>query len=61
MKSNGSEGHGAVAVDSLIEKKSPGDGAKFWSLSSTWTSKRHNGVVVLHVVGNNAGDPDVSR
>ena len=35
----------AVALDSLIEKKSPGDGARFWSLSCTMTSKRHNGEV----------------
>ena len=52
---------GAVTVDSLIEKKSPGDGAMFRSLSCTMTSKRHNGVVVLQAAGKPEGADDVSR
>lgn len=54
-----------VTVDSLIEKTSPGDGARFWSLSCTITSKRHSGVVGVscfgHALGKPAGAPDVSR
>jgi hypothetical protein len=40
-----------------MEKKSPGEGARFPSLSRTMTSKRHNGAVDLVLVGHVAGKP----
>ena len=42
----------------MIEKKSPVDGARFWSLSRTMTSKRHSGDVVVSRVGHVDGKPD---
>jgi hypothetical protein len=63
--SGGFEAQEAVTVDSLIEKKSPIDGARFRSLSCTMTSKRHNGEVDVSCIGQVDGKPagggDVSR
>jgi hypothetical protein len=42
----------------MIEKKSPGEGAMFPSLSCTVTSKRHSGEVEVSRFGHDDGKPD---
>jgi hypothetical protein len=67
MKQGGSTSGGQsfvtvwVTVESLIENESPIEGARLRSLSCTMTSKRHDGDVVLHMLGNIDGEPEVSR
>ena len=46
-----------MALDSLIEKKSPFDAVRFPSLSRTMTSKRHNGEVGVSRLGQVWGKP----
>jgi hypothetical protein len=46
-----------VVLESWMEKKSPVDGARFWSLSRTMTSKRHSGEVGVARVGHVRGKP----